>query len=91
MDYRTRLLTVARAYCKATGLSMARVATLIHNQGAFFKRLEEGAGCTVDTYEKCLQWFSDRWPDTTAWPAGIMRPVANMAPAQPRRRKVRAA
>ncbi len=75
MDYRQRLLAVARGYCNATGLSLARVATKVHNHGAFFKRLEGGAGCTVDTYEKCLQWFSDNWPAGTKWPAGVMRPT----------------
>lgn len=75
MDYRARLLTIARSYCDATGLSMARVATLVHNQGAFFRRLEGGAGCTVDTYEKCLQWFSDHWPEGVQWPHCAARPM----------------
>lgn len=79
MDYRSRLLLLAHTYCAAANLSMARVATLVHNQGAFFKRLEEGAGCTVDTYEKCLQWFSDHWPAETPWPEGVMRPAAKAA------------
>lgn len=92
MDYRTRLLMLARAYCAAQKISMARVATVVHDQGAFFKRLESGAGCTVDTYEKFLQWFSDNWPNAKAWPAEIARPATrSAAPAitaqKPRRRK----
>lgn len=81
MDYRRRLLIVAVAYSEATSLSMARVATLVHNQGAFFKRLEAGAGCTVDTYEKCMQWFSDHWPQGVKWPKEISRPAKAEAAA----------
>lgn len=79
MNYRDRLLLLATQYSAATNLSTARVATLVHNQGAFFKRLEDGAGCTVDTYEKCLQWFSDHWPEGLAWPENVLRPMPRQA------------
>jgi len=74
MDYRKRLLTVATRYADATNLSLARVATLITGGGVFFKRLEEGRGCTVDSYENCLQWFSNHWPSEATWPDGVARP-----------------
>jgi len=69
------LLTVARTYCNATGRSLARVATLIHNQGALFKKLEAGDSCTIETYDKAMRWFSNRWPAGTAWPDDIVRPA----------------
>lgn len=75
MDSRLILLTVARAYSAATGRSLARVATLIHDQGALFKKLEAGGSCTIDTYDKAMQWFSDHWPAGLAWPEGIFRPA----------------
>jgi len=75
MDSRLTLLTVARLYCDATGRSLARVATLIHNQGALFKKLEAGDTCTIETYDKAMRWFSDHWPATAPWPDGIARPV----------------
>ena len=74
MDSRTRLLTVARAYSEATGRSMARVATLIHDKGALFKKLEAGRNCTIDTYDKAMRWFSEHWPAETPWPDDIARP-----------------
>lgn len=74
MDAKSRLLSVARLYCETTGLSMARVATLAHNQGAFFKRLNAGASCTLETYEKVMRWFSNNWPDGVSWPLDIPRP-----------------
>lgn len=58
---------------------MARVATLVHNQGAFFKRLEAGASCTVETYEKVMAWFSAHWPKDRAWPREIERPPIRRA------------
>jgi hypothetical protein len=75
MDYRTRLRTLADRYSAATGLSLARIATLVHNQGAFFVKLERGAGCTVDTYEKFVAWFAERWPEGAEWPPEVLRPA----------------
>ncbi|HEX2114218.1 MAG TPA: hypothetical protein VHM01_07415 [Alphaproteobacteria bacterium] len=74
MDYRDEMLTLARLYCQRTGLSLARIATLVRNQGAFFKHIEDGKGCTVDTYNKVMRWFAERWPNDLAWPEGIGRP-----------------
>lgn len=76
MDTRLTLLTVARAYSAATGRSLARVATLIHDQGALFKKLEAGGNCTIDTYDKAMRWFAANWPTDAAWPDGISRPAA---------------
>lgn len=75
MDSRLALLTVARAYCTATGRSMARVATLIHDQGALFKKLEAGGSCTIATFDKAMRWFSDHWPASAVWPEGVTRPT----------------
>ena len=76
MNYRTDLIALAEAYAAARGLSVARVATLARNDGKFFRRLQEGAGCTVETYQGLLQWFSDRWEEAGAgaWPASVARP-----------------
>ena len=75
MDYRETLLTVAHAYCVATDLSLARVSTLVRNDGKFFKRMaESGAGCTMATYEAAMRWFVQHWPTDKEWPMGIDRP-----------------
>ena len=75
MDYRDHILTLANAYCEATGRSLARVSTIVRNDGKFFRRLGEGAGCTMDTYAKCLRWFSEHWPEGLPWPDGVPRPA----------------
>ena len=75
MDYRSHILTLANAYCIATNRSLARVSTIVRNDGKFFRRLGEGAGCTMDTYAKCLRWFSEHWPEGLPWPDGVPRPA----------------
>jgi len=75
MDARQQLLVLAHGYAAARGISLARVSTLVQNQGAFFKKIEAGeAGFTFATFDKCLRWFAANWPEGTAWPADIVRP-----------------
>ncbi|TWA71876.1 hypothetical protein FBZ84_101142 [Azospirillum baldaniorum] len=74
MDYRTQLLTLAEAYARSTGLSEARIATLVRNQGVFFKRIRAGGGCSVDTYLDVKDWFAGHWPTDLPWPEGVDRP-----------------
>jgi hypothetical protein len=74
MHAEAQLLALARAYAGAKDLSLARVATLAHNAGGFFKHLEAGAGCTLKTYRKVLTWFDENWPAGLAWPADVARP-----------------
>lgn len=71
MDYRDQLLLLAKEYCRATGKSESRVATIVHSQGTFFDRLRSGKGCTVDTYLKVKRWFDENWPAGAAWPVGV--------------------
>jgi len=28
----------------------------------------------MDTYQKCLRWFSEQWPDGLPWPDDVPRP-----------------
>ena len=77
MDYRANLLTVAKAYGHATNRSLARVSTLVRNDGKFFDRIEKGAGCTMATYGLCMRWFSKNWPAGAEWPEGVDRPTAD--------------
>lgn len=81
MDYRDRLLAVAHAYREARGLSLSRVSTLVQGGGSFLDGLANGKGCTVDTYERSLQWFSDHWPENAAWPPVVARPVPHESAA----------
>jgi hypothetical protein len=75
MSLKSSLLNIAERHCLATGMSKARLATLIANDGKFFDRIEAGGGFTARTYERALQWFSTNWPDNAEWPAGVERPA----------------
>lgn len=57
---------LADEYCLATGKSLPRLATIVVNDGGFFKRItREGGDCTTGTVEKFLAFFRDgsNWPD----------------------------
>ena len=70
-----QLLAVARAYCQARSLSLARVSTLVFNEG---KKLEaiasKGADLATGRFETAMSWFSDNWPDGAVWPEAVERP-----------------
>ena len=68
------LQSLCRSYCEETGRSEARVADLAATNPYLFKRLHAGKGCTVKTYNRVLQWFSDHWPPHLPWPEDISRP-----------------
>lgn len=76
MDLKAALLSVSARYCGSTGMSKARLATLIANDGKFFDRIEAGGSFTIRTHERAMRWFSDNWPVGTAWPEGVARPPA---------------
>lgn len=84
MDWRTELISLAEAYSQATGRSEARVATIVANQGAFFKSLRAGGGCTVDTALKVKRWFHENWPAGLAWPVGVTLPgiISDATPSE---------
>lgn len=74
MTLRENLLTVADTYCSLTGLSQARVSTLALSGGRRLASIEAGGDIGTEGYERVMQWFSDRWPDTAEWPEGVPRP-----------------
>ncbi|MCT2398502.1 hypothetical protein [Novosphingobium mangrovi (ex Huang et al. 2023)] len=61
-----RLLCCARLWTDANERSLARLATLVSNDGKFFTRLESGRGnATTATLEKFARFLGDgaNWPD----------------------------
>ena len=68
-------LYLARAYCKSTRLSEARIADLSTGNPYFYARLRGGRGCTIKTYRRAITWFSDNWPDGLEWPPDVSRPA----------------
>lgn len=61
-NYRNELIDRVDVYCAAAGVTREYVAAKIVNDGRFFKRLEDGKGCTVDTYLKVKRWLIENTP-----------------------------
>ena len=73
MNWRQKLLEQADRWCAATGLSRATLGTKAAGGGRFFERIEQGKGCTVDTYQRVLDWIEAdlaRLAERPAAPAG---------------------
>ena len=68
------LTELARTLAQSDGVTLSTVSMRVAKNGNFFKRLEDGGGCTLATYRKHSQWFSDHWPEGLAWPVDIPRP-----------------
>lgn len=82
MTLTDQLLAVARAYSEARGLSMARVSTLVFNEGKKLDAVEfHGADLATGRFEKAMRWFSDNWPGEAVWPAEVVRPIGVAQPA----------
>lgn len=78
------LVTVARAYCAETGQGSASVAKAVFGRGGHLDALEAGErDLATGTYERAMAWFSSKWPEASAWPSGVARPVA-CEPSTPR-------
>jgi hypothetical protein len=52
-----KLIADAEAHCARTGMSKARLATIVSKDGKFFTRIEAGGGCTIDMYERFQTFF----------------------------------
>lgn len=67
--FENALRTLAASYeeqvTELGGKSLARVATIVINNGAFFTRLREGKPFLVHNLERFAAWFRDpqNWPD----------------------------
>ena len=58
MDLKSQLIAAAEAYCARTGMSKARLATIIANDGKFFDRLDAGGTVTLPTFERIMAYFA---------------------------------
>ncbi len=76
IDHLTRL---AETMSAESGLSHWQIGLKATGSAKFFRDLKAGRrkGCTVATYGRVLQWFSDQWPADLAWPTDIPRPAAS--------------
>lgn len=62
MSYKDDLLKAADAYCAAAGRAYSGIGLAVLNDAKFIDRLQNGAGCTMDTYEKVMEWLKENTP-----------------------------
>ncbi len=72
---RRHLQTCAVEFAKATEREPSTVARLATGDWRFFDRITEGASFTARKYDSIMAWFSANWPDGTAWPMDVPRPL----------------
>lgn len=76
-----QLVSVASAFAEARGLSIARVSTLVFNDGSKIGDLAQGdVDLVTRRHERAMRWFSDNWPDNAVWPEAVARPEPEMEP-----------
>ena len=76
MDQIYALLVLIDSYCSATGLSEARVSTLVLGGGARAGQIRHGSDIGARRLDRAIEWFSTNWPAGVAWPEGVARPVS---------------
>lgn len=74
-ELRESLLSLSAAYQAATGLSAATVGSRVAGDSKFFRRLRDGAGFEVSTYDRAVEWFRENWPRNAPWPPGKHGPL----------------
>lgn len=68
------IVTLAETYRLHCGRELSTISTKIVNDGKRLDSFKTGSGCTLKTYARFVQWFSDNWPADLEWPRQIPRP-----------------
>lgn len=58
MSLKQTLIEAAERHCRQHGISKARLASIVVNDGKFFDRIERGGGFTAETYERFMAHFA---------------------------------
>ena len=59
MDLIEKLVSSAEHWARVNERSLARLATIVVNDGKLFERIANGGSCTVATYEKLMGHLRD--------------------------------
>jgi hypothetical protein len=78
-----QMLSVAYAYCAASGLPLSTASRRAFGESKLLAGLETGMSSpTFKRAEQALVWFSTNWPEGAAWPDNVPRPsIAPLLPA----------
>lgn len=69
------ILDLAKVFGAQRKLSPKTLSMYVFKSTFILDRLSSGGDITTRSYERALQWFSDRWPEDVSWPDHIERPV----------------
>ncbi len=58
MTLKATLIDAAERHCRLAGISKARLASIVVNDGKFFDRIERGGSFTAKTYERFMAHFA---------------------------------
>lgn len=66
---RENLVTVAKAYARATGSTLGKTSKQFYGNGSFFEDFQKGrVSISVDKYDAILGKFHAAWPKGAEWP-----------------------
>lgn len=74
MKLREQIICAADAYCKSSGLSRARLSTIILGGGHRLDKIAQDGDLNTASFERAMRWLSENWPDSAEWPEGVERP-----------------
>ena len=60
LTLKEQLIRDSEAFCREFGISEARVATIVMNDGKFFNRIRAGGEFTTTTFERFQSYFAER-------------------------------
>ncbi|MCF7778042.1 hypothetical protein GLP59_10360 [Sulfitobacter sp. M220] len=69
-----QLTELAETMATHIGRSEATLSNKAAGNATLFERLRGGKGCTIQTAQRAMVWFSENWPADLEWPADIPRP-----------------
>ena len=72
-------LTLVDAYCFATKMAEATLASRLFNDGKRIGQVRAGADIGARRLERAMQWLSDNWPENADWPEDVARPITAKA------------
>lgn len=86
-EIRNNILTIAAAYRKATGLSLATVSARFYGNAGFLSEFKAGRQTiSIDKLEEMVAKFRAEWPKDAIWPY-LNAMFLDRAPAKRRQRK----
>lgn len=68
------MILLAEAYAAGCAVEEKTVSNRVFADSKKLAAMRAGGDITVGRFNSAMQWFSDNWPDTIDWPAGILRP-----------------